>query len=41
MEITDTLDNGESLVHIAKLGTVIGSDKDGNAVEQNFTEEAL
>lgn len=41
MEITDTLDNGESLVHIAKLGTVVGSDKDGNAVEQNFTEEAL
>lgn len=41
MEITDTLENGESLVHIAKFGTVIGSDKDGNAVEQNFTEEAL
>jgi phage I-like protein len=41
MEIETTIDNGESLVHIAKIGEVIGSDKDGNPIKQNFTEESL
>jgi hypothetical protein len=41
MEIIETIDNGESIVQIAKIGTVIGSDKDGNGVEQNFSEQAF
>lgn len=41
MEIETTIDNGESIVHIAKIGEVIGSDKDGNPITQNFSEESL
>lgn len=40
-EITDTIDNGETEVQIATVGTVVGSDIDGNPVEQNFTEDSL
>ena len=40
-EIKDTIDNGETEVQIATIGTVVGSDVDGNPVEQNFTEESL
>ena len=40
-EIKDTIDNGETEVQIATVGTVVGSDVDGNPVEQNFTEESL
>ena len=39
--ITDTIDNGETEVQVATIGTVIGSDIEGNAVEQHFTEESL
>ena len=39
--ITETIDNGETEVQIATIGTVVGSDVDGNPVEQNFTEESL
>lgn len=39
--ITDTIDNGETEVQIATIGTVVGSDVEGNPVEQHFTEEAL
>ena len=39
--ITETIDNGETEVQIATVGTVVGSDVDGNPVEQNFTEESL
>ena len=39
--ITDTIDNGETEVQIATIGTVVGSDVDGNPVEQNFTEDSL
>ena len=39
--ITKTIDNGETEVQIATIGTVVGSDVDGNPVEQNFTEESL
>ena len=39
--ITETIDNGETEVQIATIGTVVGSDIDGNPVEQNFTEESL
>ena len=40
-EIKETIDNGETEVQIATIGTVVGSDVDGNPVEQNFTEESL
>ena len=40
-EIKETIDNGETEVQIATIGTVVGSDIDGNPVEQNFTEESL
>ena len=40
-EIKDTIDNGETEVQIATVGTVVGSDIDGNPVEQNFTEDSL
>lgn len=40
-EIKETIDNGETEVQIATVGTVVGSDIDGNPVEQNFTEESL
>ena len=39
--IKETIDNGETEVQIATIGTVVGSDVDGNPVEQNFTEESL
>lgn len=41
MEELKIQENGESDVQVATIGTVIGSDKDGNPVEQNFSEEAL
>lgn len=34
-------DNGETEVQLTTLGTVYGSDAEGNPVEQHFTEEAL
>ena len=40
-EIKNTIDNGETEVQIATIGTVVGSDIDGNPVEQNFTEDSL
>lgn len=40
-EITSTIDNGESEVQLATLGTVIGTGIDGKPVEQNLTEESL
>lgn len=39
--IKETIDNGETEVQIATIGTVVGSDIDGNPVEQNFTEDSL
>lgn len=39
--ITETINNGETEVQIATIGTVVGSDVEGNPVEQHFTEEAL
>ena len=39
--IDQTIDNGETEVQVATIGTVIGSDIEGNAVEQHFTEESL
>ena len=41
MELRDTLDNGESVVQIAGIGRVVGSDVDGNPVEQELDEESL
>lgn len=41
MELEKTIDNGESEVQVATLGKIVGSDIDGNPIEQNFTEEAL
>lgn len=41
MELKDTLDNGESVVQIAGIGRVVGSDIDGNPVEQELDEESL
>ena len=41
MQLQDTIDNGESLVQIAGIGRVIGSDVDGNPVEQELDEESL
>ena len=40
-EIKETIDNGETEVQIATVGTVVGSDIDGNPVEQNSTEDSL
>lgn len=41
MQLQDTIDNGESVVQIAEIGRVIGSDADGNPVEQELDEESL
>lgn len=41
MQLQDTIDNGESVVQIAEIGRVIGSDIDGNPVEQELDEESL
>lgn len=41
MQLQDTIDNGESVVQIAGIGRVIGSDVDGNPVEQEIDEESL
>ena len=41
MRLEDTIDNGESVVQIAGIGKVIGSDVDGNPVEQELDEESL
>ena len=41
MQLEDTIDNGESVVQIAEIGKVIGSDIDGNPVEQELDEESL
>ena len=41
MELRDTVDNGESVVQIAGIGKVVGSDVDGNPVEQELDEESL
>lgn len=41
MQLKDTIDNGESVVQIAELGKVMGSDIDGNPVEQELDEESL
>ena len=40
-ELKDTLDNGESEVQIATIGTVIGTGPNGEPVEQNLTEQSL
>ena len=40
-ELKDTIDNGESEVQIATIGTVIGTGPDGEPVEQNLTEQSL
>ena len=40
-QLQDTIDNGESVVQIAGIGRVIGSDVDGNPVEQELDEESL
>lgn len=41
MQLQDTIDSGESVVQIAGIGKVIGSDVDGNPVEQELDEESL
>lgn len=41
MQLKDTIDNGESVVQIAEIGKVMGSDIDGNPVEQELDEESL
>ena len=41
MELRDTIDNGESVVQIAGIGRVTGSDVEGNPVEQELDEESL
>lgn len=41
MQLQDTIDNGESVVQIAEIGRVMGSDIDGNPVEQELDEESL
>lgn len=41
MQLKDTIDSGESVVQIAEIGRVIGSDVDGNPVEQELDEESL
>lgn len=40
-QLKDTIDNGESVVQIAEIGKVVGSDIDGNPVEQELDEESL
>ena len=39
--LQDTISNGESIVQIAEIGKVVGSDVDGNPVEQELDEESL
>ena len=39
--INETIDNGETEVQVATIGTVVGSTPDGEPIEQNFSEEAL
>ena len=39
--INETIDNGETEVQVATIGTVIGSTPDGDPIEQNFSEESL
>ena len=39
--VDNTIDNGTTEVQVATIGTVIGSDTEGNPVEQHFTEESL
>lgn len=39
--INDTIDNGETEVQVATIGTVVGSTPEGEPIEQNFSEEAL
>lgn len=41
LKIEETIDNGTTEVQVATIGTVIGSDVEGNPVEQHFTEESL
>lgn len=41
MQLKDTIDSGESVVQIAEIGKVVGSDIDGNPVEQELDEESL
>ena len=41
MQLQDTIDNGESVVQIAEIGRVMGSDVEGNPVEQELDEESL
>ena len=41
LQLQDTIDNGESVVQIAEIGKVVGSDIDGNPVEQELDEESL
>ena len=41
MQLQDTINNGESVVQIAEIGRVIGSDVEGNPVEQELDEESL
>ena len=40
-ELKDTIDNGESEVQIATIGTVVGTGANGEPVEQNLTEQSL
>lgn len=39
--INETIDNGETEVQVATIGTVIGSTPEGDPIEQNFSAEAL
>lgn len=39
--INETIDNGETEVQVATIGTVIGSTPEGEPIEQNFSEESL
>ena len=41
LKIEETIDNGTTEVQVATIGTVVGSDVEGNPVEQHFTEESL
>ena len=36
--INETIDNGETEVQVATIGTVIGSTPEGDPIEQNFSE---
>lgn len=40
-ELKDTIDNGESEVQIATIGTVVGTGANGEPVEQHLTEQSL